>query len=172
MTAGPGDDLARVEGDALREAQKIADADEATGTATTPEVGAVGTVGRAAGESRLQAGIVGGIAADRVTVGSGIVGGIAANQVAIDRGVAGGIVADRVSVVQGGAARILAGDISVTQGGAGAIAGWNVRLGRGSFAGAVIAGRVEGEVRTLLDWRGVLAASLAVLGIALLRRRR
>ena len=39
--------------------------------------------------------------------------------------------------------------------------GWRVRLGRGSFAGAVVAARVDGEVKTLLDWRGVLAASVA-----------
>ncbi len=172
MNAGQDDGLARAEDAALREAQAMAGADEATDVPTGTSPPAVGVIGRLAGPSRLDAGIVGGIAADRVTIGSGIVAGIAANQVAIDRCVSGGIIADRVSIVQGGAARILAGDVAVTQGGAGAIAGWNVRLGRGSFAGAVIAGRVEGEVRALLDWRGVLAASLAILGIALLRRWR
>jgi hypothetical protein len=122
--------------------------------------------------TRVQRAVLGGIAADRVTVGQGVVGGVMASDVSIDRGVVGGILADRVSVVQGGAARIVGGDVSVDQGGGGLIAGWNVRLGRGSFAGAVLAARVEGEVRALLDWRGVLAASLAILGIAWLRRRR
>jgi hypothetical protein len=116
--------------------------------------------------------VVGGIASDRVTVGQGVVGGVMASDVSIGRGVVGGILAERVSVVQGGAARIVGGDVSGDQGGGGLIAGWNLRLGRGSFAGAVLAARVDGEVRALFDWRGVLAASLAILGIAWLRRGR
>lgn len=123
-------------------------------------------------ETQVRQAVVGGIASDRVTVGQGVVGGVMASDVSIDRGVVGGVLAEHVSVVQGGAARIVAGDVSIAQGGGGLIAGWNVRLGRGSFVGAVLAARVDGEVRALLDWRGVAAASLAILGVAWLRRRR
>jgi hypothetical protein len=50
--------------------------------------------------------------------------------------------------------------------------GWRVRLGRGSISGAVIAARVDGEVRTLLDWRGVLAVAIPAATVAYLLRRR
>jgi hypothetical protein len=123
-------------------------------------------------DSRVDQGVVGGITADRVEVGQGIVGGVMSGEVRVGRGIVGGILADRVSIAQGGAARIVAGDVSIEQGGAGAIAGWNVRLGHGSFAGAVVGARIDGDVRALLDWRGVLAVALAVIGIAWLRRGR
>ena len=184
--SGPGDAdaLALAEEAARREAREAArqearEADAAARARVEPSTGpgapAAGptVTGRIEGaQADLRQGVIGGIAADRVTIAQGIVGGVMASDVRIDRGVVGGVLAERVSVVQGGAARIVGSDISIEQGGGGLIAGWNVRLGRDSFAAAVVAPRVEGEVRALLDWRGVLAASVAIVGIAWLLRRR
>ena len=116
--------------------------------------------------------VVGGIAAERVTIGQGFVGGTAAERVRIDRGGAYGIVAGRVRIDRGGAARVVANRVSIDRGGAGAVMGWRVRLGRGSISGAVIAGRVDGEVKALLDWRGVLAVAIPAAVVAYLLRRR
>ena len=102
----------------------------------------------------------------------GVVGGIMATRVEMERGVAGGILADHVTISQGGAWQIAGAEVSVREGGAWTVMGWRVSLGRGSFAGAVIAANVEGEVRTLLDWRGVLAVVLGIVGLAWLLRRR
>jgi hypothetical protein len=41
-----------------------------------------------------------------------------------------------------------------------------------SLVGLLLANRVDGDVRTLLDWRGALAAGAAIgLVVGLLRRR-
>jgi hypothetical protein len=123
-------------------------------------------------EVRIGQGVVGGITGDRVTVRQGIVGGVMGSRVELERGVAGGILADRVTISQGGAWHIAGAEVSVKEGGAWTVMGWRVSLGRGSFAGAVLAANVDGEVRTLLDWRGVLVVVLGVLGLAWLLRRR
>jgi hypothetical protein len=116
--------------------------------------------------------VVGGIAAERVTIEQGLVGGIAAERVHLARGFASGVVAGKVRIAQGGAVRVVANRVSIDRGGAGAVMGWRVRLGRGSISGAVIAGRVDGEVRTLLDWRGVLAIAVPAAVVAYLLRKR
>jgi hypothetical protein len=54
----------------------------------------------------------------------------------------------------------------------GALVGARVTVRQPSAIGILIAGRVEGNVRPILDWRGALAAG-AVIGLisAVLRRR-
>jgi len=95
--------------------------------------------------------------------------------------------ADRVSVEMGGIALSLAREAHVTQGVARTILAQDVRVDQGlvgtAFAGKVtfeqpsgvfllIAGKTEGPVKALLDWRGALAFG-AIFGLllGLLRRR-
>jgi hypothetical protein len=95
--------------------------------------------------------------------------------------------ADRVSVEMGGIALSLARESHVTQGVARTILAQDVRVDQGlvgtAFAGKVtfeqpsgvlllIAGKTEGPVKALMDWKGALAFG-AVFGalVGLLRRR-
>jgi len=102
----------------------------------------------------------------------------------------GGIVlarADRVTTEMSGVGLSIAGDASVTQsfvrtmfarevrvdqGGVWNLAAGKVTFEGRGFAGVVLAGKVDGEVKALLDWRGALAVGgIAVLVLAVLRRR-
>lgn len=95
--------------------------------------------------------------------------------------------ADRLSVEMGGIGLALAREAQVTQGMARTIIAQDVRVDQGligtAFAGRVtferpagvfllLAGRTEGPVKALMDWRGALAFGAAFgLIVGLLRRR-
>ena len=96
--------------------------------------------------------------------------------------------ADRVSVELGGIGAALSGELSITQGAAGSLIARDVRIEqsvvRTMIANHVhierttgvfflLARRVDGNVRTLLDWRGALAFGAAFgLVTSVFRRRR
>jgi hypothetical protein len=70
---------------------------------------------------------------------------------------------------------MLARDVHMEQTAVGNVLANHVTFDRQSFAGVVIARSVEGNVRTLLDWKGALAVA-GVLGavsaaLAIVRRR-
>ena len=95
--------------------------------------------------------------------------------------------ADRLSVEMGGVGLALAREAQVTQGMARTVIAQDVRVDQGligtAFAGRVtfeqpagvfllLAGRTEGPVKALMDWRGALAFGAAFgLLVGLLRRR-
>lgn len=95
--------------------------------------------------------------------------------------------ADRLSVEMGGVGLALAREAQVTQGMARTVIAQDVRIDQGlvgtAFAGRVtfeqpagvfllLAGRTEGPVKALMDWRGALAFGAAFgLLVGLLRRR-
>lgn len=117
-------------------------------------------------------------------------GGIANAQAEDIRVSMGGVAlarADRVSVEMGGLGIAFAREAHLTQGGARTVFAQDVRVDQGligtAFAGKVtferpsgvfllLAGRTEGPVKALLDWRGALAfgAAMGVI-VGLLRRR-
>jgi hypothetical protein len=67
---------------------------------------------------------------------------------------------------------MFARDVTFEQGGVWNLAAGRVTFKRPSLAGIVIAGRVDGEVRTILDWRGAIAfGAVAGILVGLLRRR-
>jgi len=67
---------------------------------------------------------------------------------------------------------MLARDVTFEQGGVWNLAAARVTFRRPSLAGIVIAARVDGEVRTILDWRGAIAfGAVAGILIGVLRRR-
>ena len=118
----------------------------------------------------------------------GGIGRARATDIAVSQGGVGVARADRVSVELGGLGAALAGDVRITQGAAGSIVARDVhveqalvrtvianhvRAERRTGVLVLIARRVEGDVRTLLDWRGALAFGAAFgLITSLFRRRR
>ena len=168
-------------------------------TGATRAEGAV--VGRPANVSIYQGG-ADSVAGDAVTItqgGASIVnatsvdirqGGIANAQAEDIHVSMGGVAlarADRVSVEMGGLGIAFAREANLTQGGARTVIAQDVRVDQGligtAFAGKVtferpsgvfllLAGKTEGPVKALLDWRGALAFGAAVGVIAGLLRRR
>jgi hypothetical protein len=82
-----------------------------------------------------------------VGVEFGSVGAALAGELNVTQGFAGSTVAREATIEQGIARTVIAGRVSFT---------------RPSAVLVLIAGRVDGEVRPLLDWRGALAAGAAI----------
>jgi hypothetical protein len=137
---------------------------------------------------RLERGGIGEATAASVDVHMGGIGRLEAEEVLVTMGGIGAARADEIGVRMGSIGAALAGEVNVTQGVAGSIVARqatvsqslvrtliarDVTLSRPSWVLVLIAGRVTGDARPLVDWRGALAAG-AAMGIAgaLLGRRR
>lgn len=122
-----------------------------------------------------------------VEVHPGLIGNAQADDITVRMGGIALARADRLSVEMGGLGLALAREVQVTQGVARTVIAQDVRVDQGligtTFAGRVtfekpagvfllLAGRTEGPVKALLDWRGALVfgAAFGVL-VGLLRRR-
>lgn len=90
-------------------------------------------------------GAIGGVRADTVTVRQGIVGGSMTSSLEVSQGIARTVFANRASLSQSYARTVIANEVQVT---------------KATGIGLLIARRVEGDVRVLLDWRGA-----AILGL-------
>jgi hypothetical protein len=127
---------------------------------------------------RILRGGVSELTADSVEVRLGGIGALDGNEVFVQWGGIGAAKAERVGVEFGSVGAALAGEVSVSQGFAGAVlarevvveqaiartvVAQQVRFTRPSAVLVLIAAKVEGDVRPLLDWRGALAAG-AVFG--------
>lgn len=123
-----------------------------------------------------------------VDVRQGAIGRLEADEVFVSQGAIGAARGDRVGVELGALGAGLAGDLRITQGAAGTVVARSATveqsLIRTLIAGEVhvarpvgvfvlLAGRVDGDVRPVLDWRGALAfGAVTGLLIGLLRRLR
>ena len=95
-----------------------------------------------------------------------------ADRVSVDMGAMGLAVGNEVRLTQGFAQSILAREVRIDQGGARTILAGNVVFERNAGTLMLLAGRVEGNVRTVLDWRGAIAFGVVFgLVVGLLRRR-
>jgi hypothetical protein len=133
-----------------------------------------GGIGAASAEDiTVSMGGIGRAQADDIAVRMGAIGIARGERVSVELGAVGFAAGGNVSVTQGFTRAVLARDVRISQGAAQTIVAENVTIeGRvGTFL--LIARKVEGDVRTVLDWRGALAAG-AALGIAmgLLARRK
>jgi len=114
--------------------------------------------------------------ATSIDVRQGGIGRAQATDIAISQGGIGFARGDRVSVELGGVGAALAGELHVTQGGVGSVIARDVRIEQSAVRMLVanevhaerttgvmilIARKVDGNVRTLLDWRGALAFGAA-----------
>lgn len=128
---------------------------------------------------RLERGGIGEASADKVEVKVGGIGTLVAKDVFVEWGGVGAVRTERLGVEFGSVGAALAGEARITQGYAGAMVArdatieqglvrtliaQNVTVNRPSGALVMIAQRVSGDVRVLIDWRGALAIGL-VFGV-------
>jgi hypothetical protein len=125
---------------------------------------------------RLERGGIAEATADTVEVRMGGIGALDADDVFVQLGGIGAARAERVSVEFGSVGAAMAGEIRVTQGFAGSVmareatieqgivrtlVAQHVQITRPSAVLVLIAQRVTGDVRPVLDWRGALVAGIA-----------
>ena len=116
------------------------------------------------------------IEADAVEVHQGAVGRVDATTVSVTQGAVGAVKADRVDVRMGAGGVALGGDVVVSQGMAGTVLAGEAQLDqafvrtlvarevtvtRPSAVVFLVAQRVSGDIKVLLDWRGALAFGAA-----------
>jgi hypothetical protein len=138
------------------------------------------------GSITVERGAIGEATADRVDVNVGAIGRLDAHQAGVRWGAVGLARADRVSVEMGSLGAALATEAHVAQGYAGTTVAREAVLEqvfvRTLIANTVhaqrpvgvlvmIANRVSGDVRPLLDWRGALVAGVAFGVVSVLFRR-
>jgi hypothetical protein len=133
-----------------------------------------GGIGAASAEDiTVSMGGIGRAQADDIAVRMGAVGIARGDRVSTELGSIGLAVAREVSVTQGYARTVLARDVRISQGGAGSVVAANVTFEKQSGTFVLVARRVNGQVRTVLDWRGALAFGAAVgIAVGLLARRK
>ncbi|MEO7664829.1 MAG: hypothetical protein ABIV26_06845 [Candidatus Limnocylindrales bacterium] len=107
-------------------------------------------------ELHVSQGAIGAARADRIDVQIGAIGAVLGREVSISQGGAGSVLAQAVQVDQSFIRTLVARDVTFRKPGAALI---------------VIAQRVSGDVRVLLDWRGAIAFGAAFGLVAGLFRR-
>jgi hypothetical protein len=129
------------------------------------------------------------IEADAVEVHQGAIGRVDAAQVSVTQGAIGAVKGERIDVGMGAVGVALGAQVSVSQSAAGTIFAQEARVdqsfvrtlvardvtvARPSVIAFLVAQRVSGPVRVLLDWRGALAfgAAFGILSGLLGRARR
>jgi hypothetical protein len=122
----------------------------------------------------VEMGAVGRVDAETLEVHRGAVGGARATTVDVQQGALGGALAGRVSVRQGYARAVIAREVALEQSAARLVVAAEARIERATGIGVLIARRVSGDVRVLVDWRGALAfgAAFGVVAGLLGRLRR
>jgi hypothetical protein len=132
------------------------------GGATTVNAGSVDI--RQGGIARAQA--------DHISLRQGGIALARADRISVEMGGVGIALAREAQVTQGVARSIIAREVRVDQGLVGSALAGRVTFARPSGVLLLIAGRVEGPVKALLDWRGAIALGAALgLVFGLVRRR-
>ncbi len=121
----------------------------------------------------IERGGVGALQAGAVAVSIGGIGAVRADRVSVEVGGIGAVAAREVQLGPGGAGMILAQDVRIGQSIVRSVVAREVTLNRGAMAGIVLAGRVDGDGRALLDGRAaVVAGTIVALSWLILRRLR
>lgn len=114
---------------------------------------------------------IGGIGSARaidIAVSQGGVGIARADRVSVELGGIGIALADQVQITQGGATAVVGREVSIEQAFVRTVIAQNVTVRRPTGVLVLLAQRVDGDVRALLDWRAALAfgaASGAAFGL-------
>jgi hypothetical protein len=109
----------------------------------------------------VRMGAVGRVDSTEIAVHQGALGGARADRITVERGAIGGAVAREVQVSQGFARGVLAQNVRIEQSVVRSVVAAEVTTGGPTFIGILLARRVVGDVRVLLDWRGALAFGAA-----------
>jgi hypothetical protein len=125
-----------------------------------------GAAGSSAGppDVHVQRGAIGAVEAGEVVVSIGAIGAARAERVSVEMGAVGAVAGREVRVAQAGVGVVAALEARFEQAVVRSVIARDVHFARGSGAAVVIAARVDGDARILLDWRGGLAAG-TVLGL-------
>lgn len=145
-------------------------ADSVTGDAVTITQGGASIVNATSVDIR-QGGIANAQAED-IHVSMGGVALARADRVSVEMGGLGIAFAREAHLTQGGARTVIAQDVRVDQGLIGTAFAGKVTFERPSGVFLLLAGKTEGPVKALLDWRGALAFGAAMGAIVGLLRRR
>lgn len=152
LTPAPGD--APIEGVAVSSLHiERGGVNEATADTVEVHIGGIGTLD--ADEVYVEWGGIGAARAERIGVEFGGVGAALTRELQVTQGFAGSVLAREATVEQGFVRTLIAGKVTIT---------------RPSAVLVLIAARVEGDVRPLLDWRGGLAAGAALGAISVLAK--
>ncbi|HYL40833.1 MAG TPA: hypothetical protein VET90_05955 [Candidatus Binatus sp.] len=101
-----------------------------------------------------------------VAIEKSAVGGVRADSVTVEQGVVGGALAGSVSVRQSFARTVLAQRVEIGQSLVRSLVANEVHVRPSTNVGLLIARRVDGDVKVLLDWRGaaILGAVAGLVG--------
>jgi hypothetical protein len=133
---------------------------EATSVRTIMTVRQSGLSEVAADVVQVRMGGIGTVHAEQVSVSAGGIGAARAERMDLRFGSVGAGLAGELHVTQGGAEMIAAREASVAQGFVRTLVARDVTITSPSAVLLLIAARVNGDVRPLLDWRGALAAGV------------
>ena len=115
----------------------------------------------AGGPMSVERGAVGRADATSLEVHQGAIGGTRAESVTVAQGAVGLAVAGEVQVRQGVVGTLVAGSSRVEQSFVRTLVAGEVRLERATGVGVLLARKVVGDVKVVLDWRGALAFGAA-----------
>lgn len=120
----------------------------------------------------IEKGGIGRAQAMDIAVSKGAIGLAQGDRVSVEMGAVGLAVAKEMRLTQGLTRAMFGGTARAEQAAIGALITGRATIERTTAVGILIAGRVDGNVRPLLDWRGALAfGAVAGLLIGILRRR-
>lgn len=146
---------------------------------TPADVSAETVVIRQAGAQAVNAtnvdlvqGGIGRAQATDIAVSQGAIGAARGDRVSVEIGAIGAAMGGEVRLTQGAAGAVLAREVHVEQAIVRTLVANEVRIDRTTGVLVLIARRVEGNVRTVLDWRGALAFGAAFGAVVGLLRRR
>ncbi len=122
----------------------------------TVQQGGIGEV--TAGTVDVQQGGIGIADATDIAVSQGGIGVARGERVSVEMGAIGLSLGEEARVSQGYVNTLIARDAAFEQGMVGTIVAAKAEVRGPSFVGILLAQRVEGDVRALLDWRGALVA--------------
>jgi hypothetical protein len=121
-----------------------------------------GGIGEATADSvEVRMGGIGRVDAEDVYVAWGGIGAGRATTMSVEMGSVGLALTGDLRVTQGMVSSVLAREATVEQGLVRTLIAQHVTIARPSAVLVMIAGRVDGDVRPVIDWRGALAAGLA-----------
>jgi hypothetical protein len=106
-------------------------------------------------------------------VTGGAIGYARGDRISVELGATGAAIANETHVTQAAVGNVLARAANVEQSLVRTVIAGSVRFERPSAVVFLVARRVEGEVRAILDWRGALVFGVAAgFVVSLFRRRR
>lgn len=145
-------------------------ADRVDGDSVTITQGGATTV--TAGSVQVRQGGIANAQADDISVSMGGVALARAERVSVEMGGMGISFARETHLTQGAARSLIAKDVHVDQSLVGTVLAGKMTFERPSAIFLLVAGKVEGQVKAMLDWRGAIAFGAAFgVVVGLLRRR-